>query len=117
MQLTRSQAAELMGVAEFPDGWDFTPVYRKGRLAGFFCTQAAEIHCFRLESFRGSWLTRQDIERLTIPLFAEFGCVLTKVRTENLQGHSFVKRLGFLPVGEDLASIHYKAERLNHARH
>jgi hypothetical protein len=93
MKLTRSEAAELMGIACFPDGWDFVPVVRKGVVAGFFCTQGAEIHCFRSESFKGHWLTHQDIERLTKPIFAEFGHLLTKVRTENLQGHSFVKRL------------------------
>jgi hypothetical protein len=117
MPLTRDDVCRLMGIGHFPDGWDFIPVYRKGQLAGFFCTQGAEIHCFRIESFKGSWLTHQDIERLTLPIFAEFGCLLTKVRTENLQGHSFVARLGFFPVGIDETSIHYKAERLNHARH
>ena len=116
MKLTRRQAAELMGIAEFPDGWDFVPVHRKGQLAGFFCTQGAEIHCFRLESFKGSWLTHQDIERLTLPIFAEFGCLLTKVENWNDCGKTFVERLGFKAERKCNSFTHYKATDLRHAR-
>lgn len=105
----------VLGV-DVPDGWEITPVYRRGEMAGFFCVQGNEIHAHRAEEYRGHWLTRQDLERLTRPLFAEYGVIRTKVRTENAEGHEFVSRLGFTKTGERDGLTYYKAERLRHAR-
>ena len=113
--MTQEEAETISGF-KFPLGWSFIPVHRRGEVAGFFCTQGAEIHCFRIPSFDGHWLTRQDLERRTRPIFEEYGFLLTKVGMQNLQGHSFVKRLGFHAIGQDDHTIFYKAERLNHAR-
>jgi len=100
-----------------PDGWTEHPVYRQGQRVGFFCVQGNEIHCHRLDSAQGHWLTRQDLERLTAPLFAQFGHLTTKVRQGNAAGHRFVTRLGFHATGSDNDNIYYRAERLHHARH
>ena len=99
------------------DGWSFTQINRAGKLAGFFCVKGTEIHCYRLDDFAGRWITRQDLERLTKPIFNEYGEITTKVRTDNLQGHSFVKRLGFTATHDDGSNIHYQCKRLKHARH
>jgi hypothetical protein len=104
-----------LGVS-IPPGWDVTPIYRDGHLAGFFCTQGNEIHAYRSDDFKGRWLTHQDIERLTKPLFERYGFVQTRVRTSNDTGHKFVQRLGFTKTGEDGGLTLYRAERLNHAR-
>lgn len=114
--MTPLEAAALLGAPNFPDGWDFTEIHRCGELAGFICTQGAEIHCFRIDSYKGAWMPRQELERITRPILEKFGHLSTKVRTENFQGHLFVKRLGFRQIGHDETSIHYKAERLKHAR-
>lgn len=114
--MTDQHAASLIGLSAFPPGWATHPVYRAGELAGFFCTLGNEIHCHRMQSFRGRWLTRQDLERLTRPLFEKYGHLTTKVRKANACGQKFVGRLGFVPSGEDETTIHYTAERLHHAR-
>lgn len=100
-----------------PDGWDETPVIRSGKQVGFFCTLNNEIHCYRLESAKGSWITRQDLERLTAPLFKQYGYITTKVRKSNAQGHKFVTRLGFEATADDGTNIYYTAKRLKHARY
>ena len=99
-----------------PDGWTEHPIYRSGQQVAFFCVKDNEIHCYRLESARGNWLTRQDLERLTAPIFTQSGHLLTKVRKANPVGHRFVPRLGFHATHDDDTNIHYRAERLNHAR-
>ena len=99
-----------------PNGWTEHPVLREGQQVGFFCVMGNEIHCYRVESFNGRWLTRQDIERLTAPLIQQYGHVTTKVRKANSAGHRFVTRLGFKAMADDGTNIHYKAERLHHAR-
>jgi hypothetical protein len=114
--LNKEQAAQLMCIPAFPDGWDFFPVYRHGELAGFFCTRENEIHCYRLSNYAGRWFTRQDLERLTKPLFDKYGEIITKVRDANDTGHEFVERLGFVPYDTDSECILYRAERIKHAR-
>lgn len=99
-----------------PEGWSEHPVYRGGEQVGFFCVLLNEIHCYRLESAKGHWLTRQDLERLTTPLFIQYGHIVTKVRKANTAGHRFVTRLGFVATTDEGDNIHYRAERLNHAR-
>ena len=104
----------LTGVRISQD-WNITPVYRE-TLAGFFITRGPEIHAWRLPEYEGRWLTRQNIERLTKPLFHLYGHVSTSVRVENLAGHRFVQRLGFKPTGSDDRLVYYKTESLKHAR-
>jgi RimJ/RimL family protein N-acetyltransferase len=99
-----------------PEGWSTVDVIRQGEVVGFFCTKDNEIHCWRDESHKGRWITRQDLERLTAPLFARFGHIKTSVRLENRAGHHFVSRLGFIETGRDDNLVFYKCERLKHAR-
>lgn len=99
-----------------PDGWTVVDVVRAGEVVGFFCTKGNEIHCWREESHAGHWLTRQDIERLTEPLFRQYGHITTKVRANNATGQVFVTRLGFTETHRDDLLIHYQCERLRHAR-
>lgn len=106
----------MMGIPAFPDGWDFHEVRQGGVLAGFFCTKGAEIHAFRVPEFRGRWLTRQAIERVIAPILAEFGEIKTAVRIENLAGHEFVTRLGFVATGQDDRNINYMTKKVHHAR-
>lgn len=113
--MTKEEAEALIG-CEFPEGWSFQEIRRNGELAGFFCTKENEIHCHRLESYSGRWLTRQDIERLIRPLFLRHGVLKTKVRRHNDVGHAFVQRLGFEPVGADALCVYYEARKINHAR-
>lgn len=109
--LTKATAEKLAG--QIPEGWQFHPV----RSSGFFVVKGCEVHCWRLEEKRGRWITRQDIERITRPLIAQYGGVTTSVRLENDEGHAFVQRLGFRMTGSDDRAVYYRAERLNHARH
>ena len=102
---------------QIPEGWTEHPIYRDGCQVGFFCVQGNEIHCYRLESAKGRWITRQDLERLTVPLFKQYGCIITKVRKANTIGHRFVTRLGFAATASDDLNIYYRAERLHHARY
>lgn len=100
-----------------PAGWDVQEVNRDGKRVGFFCVQENEIHCWRDESAAGRWITRQDLERLTKPLFLKYGVIKTKVRIQNLQGHRFVSRLGFHATSQDDHFIYYECKRLRHARY
>jgi len=114
--MTPELAAEMMGMRNFPEGWSFEEIRRNGQLAGWVSIKGAEVHCFRVDDFAGKWLTRQDVARILGPVMKKYGHVLTKVRRQNLCGHEFVKRLGFVPATDDGAHIHYRAERLKHAR-
>jgi hypothetical protein len=111
-----AQRSRRGSVIPIPQGWTEHPIYQGDQQVAFFCTKDAEIHCYRLEEFAGRWYPHKEIERITRPIFAEFGCLLTKVRKSNEQGHEFVKRLGFYPVSDDGQHIYYRAERLKHAR-
>ena len=113
-RLSREEAERLCGSA-IPEKWEITPVYRQA-LAGFFIVCGNEIHAFRSPEFSGTWLVRGDLERLTEPLFKQYGPITTSVRVENLCGHRFVQRLGFRACGEDGRVVFYRAERLRHAR-
>ena len=99
-----------------PDGWVEVPVIRGGRRAGLFLVKDNEIHCMRNAEYVGKWLTRQDLQRLTKPLFEAYGCIVTKIVNSNEIGKKFVTRLGFYEVSKDATNTHYRAERLNHAR-
>lgn len=108
--------AQACGFDEFPEGWEFIEIHRRGELAGFLCIKGDEIHCYRKEAHRGHWLTRQVLERHVQPLIDKYGKATTTVRTENAQGHFFVQRLGFVQVGERDGLTRYELKRLKHAR-
>jgi hypothetical protein len=112
----KQEDAEQMIGAKLAGCWDVVEVKRAGKRVGFFIVCGNEIHCFRVDDAKGRWITRQDLERLTKPVFKKFGALTTRVRKENEQGHTFVQRLGFVPVGDDAATIHYECKRLKHAR-
>lgn len=114
--MTSQDAAKLMGVAEFPDGWDFHPVHRKSEIAGFFCTRANEIHAFRRPEFKGCWLTRPFIETVLQPLIRKYGSLTTIVQKDNFTGHQFVKRAGFQETFSDAQGIHYSTKKVKYAR-
>lgn len=101
---------------DVPPDWAIVTVRRDGQLAGFFCLKDNEIHCHRAEDFTGRWLTRQDLERLTAPLFKRHGFIKTKVRNNNETGHAFVSRLGFTESRKDGQFTYYETKRLKHAR-
>lgn len=113
--MDKAEVDQLLG-GSLPDGWEVVEIMRSGELAGLFCTKENEIHCHRIESFAGRWLTRQDIERLIQPLFVRFGFLKTKVRKQNMIGHEFVQRLGFKPVSDDGLCVFYESRKINHAR-
>jgi hypothetical protein len=115
--LTEEDVAKLLGIESFPPGWEFLPVRRHGELAGFFCFKGNEIHAYRIPSFAGRWLTRQDVEAVSGPLLKKYGVIRTTVRASNAEGHKFVRRLGFTPTHDADGLTHYATERLNHARH
>ena len=98
-----------------PD-WKFVEVRRGGAVIGCFVVKGNEIHCWQDGTNAGRWITRQDLERLTKPLFALYGQIKTKVRKSNQAGQQFVTRMGFHQVGEDADCFHYECERLKHAR-
>ena len=110
------ELAERISGYIIPDVWHVVPVLRGKEFAGFFIVRDNEIHAYRVDEYKGNWLTRQDVERLTKPLFERFGHIVTTVRKDNLQGHRFVQRLGFHATREDDKLVYYKAERLRHAR-
>ena len=101
---------------KLPDGWIEHPVMRSGQKVAFFMVNGNEIHCARHENFKGCWFPRHQFLDIAHGLINSFGCVITKVRSENSQGHRFVRRLGFYRLSDDGQNTHYRAERLNHAR-
>lgn len=107
---------QALQAAALADGWEVREIYRAGVLAGFFVVRDNEVHAWRNPEFSGRWLTRQDVERITAPLLAAHGHVVTSVRIRNRTGHRFVRRLGFVCVGRTVSLALYRAERLNHAR-
>ncbi len=114
--MTADEAARLLGWESFPDGWDFVEIHRSGKLAAFVMVKGSEIHVHRLPEHAGTWLTRQDVERICLPLIEKFGAVTTTVMSKNNRGHYFVGRLGFTKTHEENGLVHYRTERLNHAR-
>lgn len=113
--MTQQEAERLLGFS-VGDGWTFTAVNRGGELAGFVMQRGAEVHAYRLPSFNGRWFTRQDVERVLLPILKTHGEVTTKVRADNTTGRKFVTRLGFVKVG-DSSDVHiFRATRFNHAR-
>ena len=115
-QLNAQRAAELLGIEWFPEGWDFAAIHRAGQFVGFVCTKHDEIHCFRLDAFKGAWMTRQKIAQHIQPLIDRHGSAITTVRPDNDQGHAFVQRLGFVRCGERNGQTLYDIKRLKHAR-
>lgn len=113
--MTQADAEQALGF-KMPGPWDIREVKRAGRRVGFFCLQGNEIHAWREQDSAGHWLTRQDLEQLTAPLFKRYGHIRTKVRQDNHTGHRFVTRLGFQSVGEAHGMTYYEAQRINHAR-
>jgi hypothetical protein len=101
---------------KLPEGWTEHLVLRNNKKVGLFVIQANEIHCLRDDSYAGRWLTRQDLERLTQPIFQKYGYLVTKVSNGNLNGDRFVKRLGFYKIFNDCDNTHYRADKLNHSR-
>ena len=99
-----------------PDGWVEQPIYKGGKKSGLFLIKGSEIHCFRLDSFAGKWLTRQDMEATAKPIFEKYGFLTTSVANKNDDGHKFVTRMGFEKTSMDDTTTYYKCERLNHAR-
>lgn len=106
-----SNAVDLL-----PPEWSVQWVKRYGRPVAFWAVKGNEIHCCRDPLYSGFWLTRQDIERLIVPLLERYGHLTTTVRSENQTGHAFVQRLGFVKKHEKDGLTHYRAERINHAR-
>lgn len=98
------------------DGWVEHPIYRSGQKVAFLLVKDNEIHCYRLDAVKGRWLPRKDLDRLTTSIFEQYGHLVTQVRKANATGHQFVTRLGFYPTSDDGENIHYRAERLKHAR-
>lgn len=113
--MTQDEAEKLTGL-QFTPGWVFHEIKRGGVLAGFVMQSGPEVHVFRLPEFTGRWFTRQDVENTIGKVIAEHGKATTKVRKQNLTGHRFVRRVGFVPVADDGSVIHYECERLKHAR-
>lgn len=110
------EAARLLGWEVVPDGWGFIEIHRGGMLSAFVLIKGNEIHVHRLSAFKGRWLTRQDVERICLPLIAEYGEIRTTVLSKNDVGHAFVQRLGFTRTHESRGVVHYRTERLKHAR-
>ncbi len=113
--MTQDEAERLLCFKVEP-GWTFVPIRRAGELAGFVMQQGPEVHVHRLPAFTGRWFTRQDVERVLLPILKTHGEVTTKVRADNLTGQKFVTRLGFVRVGEGPGVHLFRATRLNHAR-
>ena len=111
------EAARLLGWELVPDGWGFVEIHRDGKLAAFFLVRGNEIHVHRLPAYKGRWLTRQDVERVGLPMIAEHGAIVTTVMLVNAAGHKFVQRMGFTRTHEKDGIVHYRTERLTHARH
>jgi hypothetical protein len=114
--VTAQEAFELSGL-NIPAGWEFTEIKRLGKVCGFICTKESEVHCWRMSDMSGKWFTRQDVERLLVPMLIEYGEITTKVMRLNSAGHQFVQRLGFVKIGDDGTSIIYNCKRLKHARY
>jgi hypothetical protein len=113
--MTEQEASSLLGFA-VPDGWKFIEIHRGGTLAAFVLVKGAEIHVSRLPEFKGRWLTRQDVERICLPIIKQFGHVKTAVMASNSAGQAFVQRLGFNRQHESNGIVHYRTEKVKHAR-
>ena len=100
---------------DIPDDWTVSYIRRHGEIVGATLVKGSELHCHRIKA-SGMWITRQDIERTIQPIIEKHGYCTTKVRQSNTIGHAFVRRLGFVVTHSDSDCIHYKCERLKHAR-
>lgn len=114
--MDRADAARLLNVVEFPEGWEFIEVHRAGQLAGFIARKASEMHMWRRPEFKGRWITAKEIERAGAPVIAKYGHICTVVPAANGVGRAFVTRLGFHETHRDGGMIYYRTERLRHAR-
>ena len=111
------QAAKLIGWEVFPSGWEFIEIKRHSVLSGFVMLQGNEIHAHRLPEFKGRWGYIGDIKKVIEPLIDQYGYVKTKVMANNATGQKFVQRLGFKEIERDAQVVHYRLERLTHAKH
>lgn len=113
--MNQAQAERLLGFSIEP-GWTFATIERGGELAAFVMHKGSEVHVHTVAGFAGRWLTRQDVERVLLPILKTYGEVTTKVSADNLTGQRFVERLGFVRVGEAPGVHLFRATRFNHAR-
>lgn len=114
--MDRYDAARMMGINEFPDGWEFIEVRRAGKASGFICRNGPEMHMWRHPDFKGRWITAKEIARAGKPVLAEYGFIKTSVEVWNNEGNIFVKRLGFSETHIKDGSIYYKTSKLTHSR-
>ena len=114
--MTPEEAALHLGWDAWPDGWQPQEIKRGDALVGFWLIKGNEIHAYRLPQWKGRWLTRGELERISHQILQVHGVMTTRVRCANKQGQQFVERLGFVPVGLQNGCILYKTERLTHAR-
>jgi hypothetical protein len=92
------------------DGWELheaagAVVMRRG----------AEMHVAALPEARGRWASSTQARKLIRETFDRFGVVTTAVMKDHQPGHTFVRRLGFEPVGDSGAAIRYELRTLRHA--
>ena len=113
--IPKEEAEKLIKLC-FDSSWNFYKVSKENSLSGIVLIKDNEIHCWRSPTFKGRWITRQDIENTLGTLIKKYSFVKTSVLKENSVGHKFVQRLGFKPVKEDEKVIYYETEYLNHAR-
>lgn len=112
--MTQEDAEELLG-AKLTPGWRVHEIRRAGDLAGFVIQRGSEIHVWRKPQFTGRWFFPGDLRRVLKGVLGEHGEVTTAVRAINEVGQEFVRRVGFVKVGEANGAFLYRLGDLKHA--
>lgn len=89
-------------------GWDVRAVIVDHEAVGGIATKGCEIHCGVVPKASGRWFSKRVFKETIGQLLDEYGMAATTVRNENLVGHDFVQRLGFIPVVSDKKVTRYE---------
>lgn len=87
--------------------YTFVPVVVDGEIVGAYANDGPEIHAAVLPEVHGRWFSKR-VFRWVNELQSKYGTLTTKVERDNVRGHDFVRRVGFLPVRETSSLIFYE---------
>jgi len=88
--------------------WEVVPVHVSGEVAGAVMIKGHEIHACILESYKSKWISKKLYKMIFVDRLNEFGKLTTSVSTACEQGMEFVKRCGFVCIGENNGVARYE---------
>lgn len=103
--ITRSQFEQALA------GWDIQPRYVGDTLAWVTLVSGSEFHFEPLAE--GNCMTKAIMREWLCPIVEAHGHVIVKTPKNDVRQHRFNKAVGFLPVGEDEFTIHYRMDTVS----